>query len=201
MNKSLVSIIALCLITISCPHHALAQGKLTGKQAIDAARKIVKGSEWQIAFLSNTGVTQSYSTEKLKSAREALMKKDGKAGQWVVEFYKNSPKDINEGGRKGVAYPLRAFLVTSNSASEMPTSVIKVPKQLPPLKSDYINNLDKALGLAIKQVKIKFDVCSVASDVRSDGTTSWRFRFYDMSKENIIAKVNISGDGNGVLGW
>ena len=197
----LFGIIAGLFLSVAFAGFAHAQVKIGVQQAVAMARKTVKDSSWQIAFVSNTGVTQSYTTERIRTPQGAMMNKDGKAGQWVVEFYKNSPKKISEGSRQGFAYPFMAVLVTGQSAEAMPDAELAVPKALKPLKADAIGNLERAYGAAVSRMKGKFDVATVGSDVRADGSCSWRFRFYDLKKQNIVDKANISCDGKTPLSW
>jgi len=175
--------------------------RMTAAQAVSKANQSMQDSKWQIAFLSNTGVTQSVSGEESHGADGGLIHNDGTAAQWVVEMFKDSPKPFSEGGRVGKSYPFQIVRVTAKGVSKLPASEMAVPVALSPLKPRYVSKLDTAGKLAAQQVKASFNAVSVASDVKSDGSCFWRFRFYDLKSQNVVAKVRISGDGTKALDW
>ena len=175
---------------------------VTAAQAVQSAINTINNSEWQIAFLSNTGVTSSVTSQQFSHNEiNALMLPNGQAGQWVVEFFKDSPVGIERNGQVGKSYPFRRVLVTINGASELPESSMGVPNKLVPLEFRYINSIDSARTLAIFESKIRFDAISISSDVRSNGDSFWRFRFYDLQSRSIVHKVCVSGDGINICTW
>ncbi len=155
-------------------------------------------SEWEVAFISNTGVTQSYTAEGIRSPMEALLSPDGKAGQWVVELYKDEPEPFSDGEREGIGYPFQTVLVTSQSVSLLPETTLGVPTQLVPLKKEYIEAFPQALKSAVENLNIEYDRISVLSNFMATGEFNWVFRFYDISKQQIIALVLVSGDGQNI---
>lgn len=168
--------------------------RISAAKALDSARSLA-GPPWQLAFISNTGVTDSVTSSRFGSPQQALMQRDGSAGQWVVEFFMDTPKEVRDGARRGRSYPLRRFLVTAQGASELAEAELAVPKGLAVLKPACLNAVDAARNLAIAKVRNPFQVMSVASQVSSDGTCSWAFRFYDLASGAIVGKVLVSGDG------
>jgi hypothetical protein len=171
-------------------------------QAVQEAIKTINNSEWQIAFLSNSGVTSTVTSQHfLNNAQSALMLSNGLAGQWVVGFFKDSPLIIYRNGQEGKSYPFRRVTVTVHGASELPEGSMGVPNRLAPLDINFIRNMDSARSLAILENKIQYDALSIASDVRSNGDCFWRFRFYDFHIDNIVNKICISGDGKSVCYW
>lgn len=173
--------------------------KIDASEAIVKAKKSVRERGWQIAFVSNTGVTDSVTASSIRSPQEALMDANGKAGQWVVEFFKDTPKSISQGGKKGKAYPLRRVLVTAMEVSDLPDTELGVPNTLPKLDDRYIASIERATKLAMSKVSGKYDLMSIASDVRSSGMCNWVFRFYNAKRGNVVGKIAISGDGRNVV--
>ena len=180
--------------------HAPVPSRLTARIAVARAMKALGSPAWQIAFLSNTGVSQQVTSDATDSG---LMHPDGTAGQWIVEAFENSPKPYRENGRTEKRYPFRVVDVSGSGADLLPASDdrIVVPTVLSLLKPQYIDWLDEARRLAITQMRTKFDVLSASSDVRSDGSCKWRFRFYDLKQQKMVCKVCVSGDGARVLVW
>ena len=174
--------------------------RITAKLAVARARKALASSAWQVAFLSNSGVTQQVLSQ---DPDNGLMHPDGTAGQWVVETFKNSPKPYRENGQTKTSYPFQVVDVSAGGAELLPASDdgIVVPQVLPTLKPQYLDGLDGARKLAMQQVHTKFDVLSASSDVRSDGSCRWRFRFYDLKQQIMVGKVCVSGDGTRTLAW
>jgi hypothetical protein len=169
---------------------------ISASDALNSARKIIKAPEWKLLSISNTGVAGgSVTSEQLRGPEEALMRADGKAGQWVVEFFLDSPKQITEGGVSGKSYPLRRVMVTAKKISELAKTDIAVPKKLCELEERFVSSIDKARALAIKNAKKEFDVVSVASRVDSSGGCFWVFRFYNLKTGNVVANITVSGDG------
>lgn len=176
--------------------------RITAQQAVAKALQAAKEDgpgPWKVAFLSNTGVTQSVSGEESRGADGGLVHADGTAAQWVVELYTDSPKPVSQGGRNGFLYPFVVCRATSRTASLLPGSEMAFPSKLSPVPPP--DRLNAARILAMQQVKGQFDVCSAASDVKPGRPASWRFRFYDLRSKDIVAKVHVSGDGKKVLAW
>lgn len=176
--------------------------RITASQAINSARKVIQAPEWQLLSLSNTGVVAgSVTSEQFHSPNEALMLSNGKAGQWVVELYKDSPTPVSEGERTGFSYPFQRVLVTAQGNTELPEIDLAVPKKMVSLKMEYVAALDSARQLAIRQVKTPYDLMSVGSWVSPEGECSWFFKFYDVKKGDIVGKVRVSGDGRKLMNW
>lgn len=173
--------------------------RITAADAVKSALQYINNSEWEIAFLSNTGIPSSVTSSHIQSAADGLMLSNGHAGQWVVEFFKDSPTIIKNNGKEGNSYPFRRLLVTAKGVEELPESDLGVPNRLAQLKSEYIDAFDKALKLAISDSKERFDIISASSDVRSSGECFWRFRFYDLQSGNIVNQINTSGDGKRIV--
>ena len=180
--------------------HTPQPSRITASLAVARARKALASPAWQVAFLSNTGVTQQVLSQAPDSG---LMHPDGTADQWVVEAFKNSPKPYRENGQTKTNYPFQVVAVSAGEAELLPASDdgIVVPKVLPPLKQQYLDGLDGARKLAVRQVRTKFDVLSASSEVRADGSCKWRFRFYDLKQQTMVGKVCVSGDGTRILAW
>ena len=173
---------------------ALAQTRGgTAPEAIGMAQKVA-GSDWKIAFVSNTGVTQRVTLAE--NAVEALMKADGTAGQWVIEMIKDVPKPISEGGRTGFGYPSLIIAVYRGQATKLPESQLAVPKKIIPLPIECIRKLEPSRQAAVKSIKAKWDAMSLISD--NDGC-SWRFRMYDTKTQDVVGKVRF--DGTKELPW
>jgi hypothetical protein len=170
--------------------------KITAPEAITKANQAIGNSEWKLAFVSNTGVAGgSVMSKDMNSPKEGLMDADGKAGQWVLEYFKDPPMTISEGGRTGKKYSLRRILVTAGKTSESPEAEIGVPEKLVALGQGNLDGLDAARKLATSQVKVKFDVASVGSNTKSNGETTWTFRFYDLKSGDVVENITTSGDG------
>lgn len=210
MPRFSYSALILCLFFSACgtgftPNRTTTQAainpvKISAAEAIQKAKNSGKTSGWQIAMLSNTGVTSAATSNEIDSPEAGLMNPDGKAGQWVIEYFKDNPKSVSEGGRTGKSYPFLRLIVTANSVSQLPSDDITVPTKLVDLKQQYISALDTARQTAISGTKSKFDVMSVESSVKSDGNTSWEFRFYDTNAGEVTDNITVSGDGKRKLG-
>lgn len=196
-----IAVMLFCACTDKQPAARDAKNppRLSAAQAIESARKRVPGSDWQLAFLSNTGVPSSVTSQQMAGPEQGLMTRDGKAGQWVVEFFKDTPKAVSEGGRTGKSYPFKRVLVTATSAEELADSSLTVPQNLSSLKPEYVSALDTARNTAMSNAKDNIDILSVASDVKSDGTTTWVFRLYTLKNQDTFEKVTVSGDGKKVV--
>jgi hypothetical protein len=150
---------------------------------------------WKIAFISNTGVTESYGSNV--SRVDAIALPDGSAGQWVIEMFKDTPKPVSEDGRTGFAYPFQAIVVTAANVEAAPDIDLKSAAKLVAL-DPVLGALQTALAAAKAKVTKKYDKLSIASDNRQ-GVIYWNFRFYDLKTQDIVAAIQVSGDGKTVL--
>jgi hypothetical protein len=155
-------------------------------------------SDWQFAFLSNTGVVRSV-TSKYRTGADGLMRVDGTAGQWVVEMCGLKGTPITEGDKSGYEYDYRQILVTREEGAVLVHSgkcVFTVPLSLCPLPPQLSKAYQWALALALRTVSVDFEVLSVAH-TRHRGGLRWCFRFYD--SEDIVQKIWVAGDGSRVV--
>ena len=132
---------------------------MTANEAIEKARVFINNAQYKIAFVSNTGVFGGSVQDANVSPEKGLMHPNGKAGQWVVEFFINAPTPISENGRNGQSYPYKKVLVTSQKADLMPEDTVNVPIGICELKPEYIGALEKARQLAISKNKTTLIVC------------------------------------------
>ncbi len=172
---------------------------LTAGEAIELAGELLGSDperQWQLAFLSNTGVVNSAVCPHISSPQEGLMKADGTAGQWVVEVYSGEPRAVSDGERKGYVYDYKQILVTRKEGAVAVESVeacgFAVPLSRCPLPHRLLDAYENARALAIRCATVDFLVMSV-SLARREGGAEWCFRFYD-SKDLLLA-LRISGDG------
>lgn len=181
----------------AAPEH---RTRISAHDALRSSINAVADTQWQLATLSNLGVSSSvYSGE---DPSEELMTPDGLAGQWVAEFFKDLPTRVKEGTETRTSYPFRRFLVKGATAMELPESDLTVPNVLKPLPAGCLAGLDDARRRALLEVKGKeFDLISVYSWVTAWGACAWHFRFYSLPSRDVVAKVRISGDGKTVLDW
>lgn len=156
--KTIIALILLCVCCTSCGNNESSKSnsdnnpkepttsitKISSDYAVEKAKQFVGSSGWVLANISNTGVvSQNITSSRLRSLAEGLMDKDGKAGQWVVEFYKDTPKSVEEDGKKGFNYPYKIVLVTANGAEPGGPDIdegVNVPKGFSPLKEELVNN-------------------------------------------------------------
>lgn len=189
--------VLLCLMPIP----GLAQTKptyFTGAEAIAAARKAA-GADWLLMFVSTTGVADDVSLSG--EAADRLLRPDGKAGQWIIEFYKDTPKDVTQDGKKGKSYPFRRFAIgDGDKPTELPKSEMGTGSAFTPMSEACVSGLKASQELAIKNNKKKFDVLDVTSD-RTKGDCSWPFQFYDTKTQDIVNHIHIAGAGNKQLPW
>jgi hypothetical protein len=105
-----------CLVSVFCIRPGSAQSRITAAQAIKAVKSTMNAPGWEIAFLSTTGVTESHLAEEFRNTKgKGFLFPDGTAGQWIIEFYKDTPKTVSEKGRSGYAYPFARILATAQS--------------------------------------------------------------------------------------
>jgi hypothetical protein len=174
---------------------------LTAGDAIAMATELLgRGGDadsWQICFLSNTGVTARLLSPDITSPQAGLMKRDGRAGQWVVEVCGLKPVQVTENGRHGYAYPLRRILCTAAAATatETPERLILPAPLTPRLQhATFAQAGEHARALAIQAADTDFLLMSALLN-RALG--HWLFRFYDA--RDIIARVTISEDGQRLI--
>ena len=167
--------------------------RISASSAVIRVKTSVTKEGWNLSFVSNTGVTESATSERFQGPGDALALSDGNAGQWIVEVFKDTPTAVSEGGRTGNSYPLRRFIVTARGGEKLPQGDIFVPTKLVSLTDESFGALDQARGIALKENKSSFDVMSMNSDVRSSGECFWRFKFYDLKSGEIVGKVAVSG--------
>jgi hypothetical protein len=165
-----------------------SDGQVQRLSISEAKEKAVPPSGWKLAFVSNTGVTQP-----VGGGASALMDAQGKAGQWVFEYYNDKPTPVEEDGKKGLSYPFKAAVVKPEGVSWLPDTDLAVPKKLAELGGETLATLEQARNVAAGKVS-KFDMMSVASDVNSAGTCVWRFRFYDLKSGEVVGKVGVGSD-------
>jgi hypothetical protein len=168
-------------------------GKLSAADAFAAAKKALgTDGPWNLAFVSTTGVSQSV---KATDPADAMIGKDGKAGQWVFEFYKDTPTPTTHDGQEGFKYPFRVVSVTSAETTPLPDSDMGVPTKLVTIDDQAVGNIDTVVKNASGAAKAPFDAMSIASDVGPNRPLSWRFRFYDLKSRQIVGKATVSPDG------
>lgn len=171
---------------------------LSSHAAIEKTHQAIKGTGWQIVFLSTVGLRikdQTYSKDFTK-AEEAMMRVDGTAGQWVVDCFKNTPKIRIKKGKKEFVYPLQRLIITVRGIEKVPESTVTSPFKLTPLKTEAINALDDARKLALNQFKSKkIDWITVSSVPDEKGTIKWRYWLFDKNTPRIWGEAVISQDG------
>ncbi|MGB8191908.1 MAG: toll/interleukin-1 receptor domain-containing protein [Chitinophagaceae bacterium] len=180
-----------------------SQKGLTAREALNMGCKLLESDlsqQWQFAFISNTGVLRNLLSPRFSKPEEGLMKRDGTAGQWVIEVYSGEPNPISEQGRNGFAYEFTQVLITRKEGAQFGSSMFTckfpVPLSHSPLPEQLLNAYEKAHTLAVKHAIVGFNVMSVALDRFTEGP-EWRFRFYDL--QDIILRIRVSGDGARII--
>jgi hypothetical protein len=180
-----------------------AEAGLRAGEAIDLASRLLASEptrQWQLAFLSNTGVVASVVSPQISNPTDGLMRLDGTAGQWVVEVYSGEPQVVSDGERTGYAYDFRQILVTRKEGAVAVDSVktwaFTVPLSRCPLPHRLLDVYEEARALAIRCATVDFCVMSVALD-RPKGGPEWCFRFYGL--EDLLLVLRVSGDGMRVI--
>jgi len=202
--KRVVLVRVFALVIPSCSSKPSGPEKITMARALDLVTKAAGGGSWLVGFVSNTGLRGSVTSQQFSSAAEGLMDRDGRAGQWVIGVFKDEPSNYEDKqlGRKGKSYPYKEYLVTAAEVTELPgEGLIAVPERLVAIPPNEIASADAARTRAIQEVKAEYGLLSIASDYRPDGHCSWRLRFYELKSESIVAKVNVSCDGQTILPW
>lgn len=169
-------------------------GPQSGGEAAEAAQMLV-GPGWQLAMLSNTGVTQQVSASAATTdAADRLMTPDGVACHWVAEFFKDEPTPVQEGGRTGLSYPFQVVTVWDGEALTLPESTLVVPTSLRPLSPTMLQSLPSALETASTAAPEGFDFMSAASFVDGDSTEdAWNIRYYTGTSDPVAVWVNADG--------
>jgi hypothetical protein len=154
---------------------------------------------WILGFISNTGVTGAVVSPAMPSAAAALIRRDGIAGQWVVEAFRPTYEIVASARGIGYRYSYRQLLCTREEGITDVLGegaiVMTVPLSASPL-TDPIAGLTRARRLALQSISADFHVMSAALARPSSGA-EWHFRFYD--SHDVLAHVTISGDGRRVL--
>jgi hypothetical protein len=172
---------------------------LTAEQALSMAIEKLKAAgedqEWQVGYISNTGVIRTALSAKNKTPEAGLMRSDGRAGQWVFELFGPNPTPVSDGTREGYSYPFRQLLCTTDgvvNASFIDRIILTSPLARSPLPRNLINAYENARMLAIKAAGPHFRLMSVAVS-RAAPEAQWHFRFYDT--QDMITNIVVSADG------
>lgn len=176
---------------------------LTVGQALSMVIEKLKGTgedeNWQIGFISNTGVTRTALSAKNKTPEAGLMRPDGNAGQWIFELFGLSPTSVSDGAREGWAYPFRQLLCTTDgvvNVDPIDTMILTSPLARSPLPQNLMSAYENARTFAVKVAGQDFRLMSAGLS-RAAPEAQWHFRFYDSG--DIIAKVVISADGHRLI--
>lgn len=150
---------------------------------------------WQVGYISNTGVTRTVTAPGLSGPEEGLMKPDGTAGQWVFELLGMKWELVSDGSRQGHAYPFRQLVCTAEGVTDISNIdrlICTSPMDRSPIPRDLIDGFERARTFAVKVVGPGFRLMSAALS-RYPPEACWDFRFYD--SHEIAAKVVVSADG------
>lgn len=175
---------------------------MTAPQAVMLAdeklRQTGPDRQWQIAFLSNTGVVNTPPSSGNTCGATGLMNHHGVAGQWVLEVCSLDSTPMSDGARSGERYEYRQVVCSRGGTAEItnagPTLSLTAPLSRTPVPAvvELLDGLERARTLAIETAAVNFTVMSVAM-ARTPPAATWFFRFYD--NDDIIAKVAVSIDG------
>lgn len=187
----------------------ISENGLYGSPGLTASRAFSKVIEqltaagqtqdWQVGYVSNTGVTRTVTAREMKGPEEGLMKPDGTAGQWVFELLGMKWELVSDGTRQGHAYPFRQYLCTAEGITDISNIdrlICTSPMERSPIPRDLIDGLERARTFAIKAAGSNFRLMSAALS-RYPPEAYWHFRFYD--NQEITAKVVISADGHRLI--
>ena len=176
---------------------------LTAGQAfsmvVDRLTAAGEAQDWQIGFVSSTGVTRTALSPDIATPEARLMKPDGTAGQWVFELAGLKPTLVREGEREGHAYSFRQLLCTAGGVVDtnpFDRLILTSPLAGSPIPRDLMSAYEDARTFAIKVAGAGFRVMSAALS-RSAPEPQWHFRFYDAGE--IIAMVVVSVDGHRLI--
>jgi hypothetical protein len=176
---------------------------LTAGQALSGVIEKLKGTgeeeNWQIGYISNTGVARTALSAENKTPEAGLMRPDGKAGQWIFELFGLSPTPVSDGTREGWAYPFRQLLCTTGgvvNVDPIDRMILTSPLARSPLPQNLMSAYENARTFAVKVAGQDFRLMSAGLS-RSAPESQWHFRFYDSG--DIIAKVVISADGHRLI--
>jgi len=178
---------------------------ITAAEAIGAALRAAHSNAWYLGFVSNTGVTCTILSETLAHGHDALMKPDGEAGQWVIEFFKHPPAPGWPEGNRRWWYRFRTVVVTSTGATTLPDAEFHLNDALSPLDLVLVGWLDRARERALHHVHAEFDLMSVKSTPQGMGAFLWEFDFYKLHRrdrsmsQEIVGHVTVRGDGSAVV--
>lgn len=179
---------------------------ISALHAVERALEAARGMHWHLAFFSTTGVTCSVIGDEFENVEEALMRPNGMAGQWVVEFFRE-PHVQPQLERRRRWYRIRSVVVTALGTTTLPDGEIEQLEAWKPMPLDSVQMLDSCRRRAIQHVHSRFDHISVMPEVQPNGTCAWEFTFHrvvphrERRSLEIIGKVTVSGDGQEVLSW
>jgi len=175
---------------------------LTVAQAFSMVREKLlasgDGEDWQVGFISNTGVIRTALSPKNKTPEAGLMRPEGTAGQWVFELFGLRGAPVSDGTRNGYSYPFRQLVCTRDdivSTDFTDNIILTSPLAGSPIPRNLVDACENARALAIRTAALDFRLMSVALSRAPEA--QWHFRFYDT--DNIIASAVVSADGYRVI--
>jgi len=183
---------------------APAPDGLTAAEALEMAQDLLQSTaephRWQIAFLSSLGVVNHVQSPDIPRQEIGLMKRGGRAGQWVIELFGSDQDAPWNNDHQGYLYPFRQILCTrARGAVDIGanrTLVFDTSLSRSPLPHNLLDAYEKARILAIKTAVTDFVVMSVTT-IRMSPEATWKFLFHGADGISFI--VTVSGDGNRVL--
>lgn len=179
---------------------------ITPAQAVEQALRFANGTQWQLAFLSNTGVSCSVLSEQLDSMDEAFMLLDGTAGQWVVEFVQQ-PRTPALKTPNRPWYRIRSVIITARGATVLPDTTCEQSGPLVPLQLDWVHGLEAARRRVLSKVHCWFDCMSVTSEIDATGGGAWLFLFFQWRRgdgsgvRKVVARATVAADGRDAVVW
>jgi hypothetical protein len=199
-----LTILAAVLVVLACGKHETdnsAAPTVSTGGGTDAARlslidawkriePVAKAGSWKVAYISNTGVSQTLVSMNIHGATNRLMNENGDGGEWVFEMFKDTPKAITHEGKKGWEYPFTALVVTATGVETMQVDSLSVPKKLHELGEGVTYNMNTHFQNAAQdqKAKKKYDFASATTVVSAEDCT-WLFKFYDVSSGEIVGKI------------
>jgi len=169
-----------------------AADNMTPEAAVVAAAGSLGEPGWELRAVSNYGSSQTYNNgrpEGLSRPGDA----DGAAGQWLIEFYKNTPTPTSApDGSPAQQFPIRLIAVGQGPPSALPTKVMGVSsnQHVFPLPANWATTLAAIRGRAVaKHPKDRFST-NVFCDPTSTDVNGcvWLIKFYSDSNQ-IAAQV------------
>ena len=180
-----------------------ADSGISARRAIEVAMGAARGSGWELGFFSNTGVITPVLIEGFDDPAALLMRPDGLAGQWVVDFFQDGARTGWTRGAKLLW--LRTAVITADGMRIIADADLEHPGVLKPLKLEHVYCLDQARMQALHEIEERVDFMSVASRRRLDGNSSWEFTCFRAERTalgetlGIVGTVDVSGDGTEIL--